>query len=184
VSAPPTAPIRADFSREALDRMLKDCAWIGKITSEDPSAGHFPGSFPARLLEADSRSLLDRRLLSSGEERIKLKPAAPRTPRSTRFPVCKNSEGGSFEPTPATKSWRTRMASAESYRPIAIVGGCGSYRAGGAWGHAAIDLLRTPVARSLSSLDSPEDCGNKLHAQEPCAVGRTQASRQRESQSF
>jgi PmbA protein len=85
----------SDFSREALDRMLKSALELAKITSEDPFSG-IPeasqlGSLPGDLdlYSADVYSL-------PGEERINYARRAEKAALDYD-PRIKNSEGGSFD---------------------------------------------------------------------------------------
>ena len=72
----------SDFSREALDRMLKSALELAKITSEDPFSG-IPEASQLGLATGRSRSLLRRRLLASRRRTHQLR--SPRRKSSARL---------------------------------------------------------------------------------------------------
>src|ERR1700733_13105973 len=145
----------SDFSRDALDRMLKSALELAKITSEDPFSG-IPeasqlGSLPGDLdlYSADVYSL-------PGAERIEY---ARRTEKAALDfdPRIKNSEGGSFDAATGHKVLANSHGFVGEYsRSYCSV--------------AAVPIAQTPegamqrdywysVARMLSKLDAPEKVG-------------------------
>src|SRR5712692_3591512 len=150
----------SDFSREALDRMLKSALGLARITSEDPFSsipeasqlGSLPGDLD--LYSADVYSL-------PGGERINY---ARRTEKAALDydPRIKNSEGGSFDAATGHKVLANSHGFVGEYRrsycsvaavPIAQAD----------YGAMQRDYWFS-VARSLSRLESPEQVG-KIAAQ-------------------
>ncbi len=150
----------SDFSREALDRMLKSALELAKITSEDPFSG-IPeasqlGSLAGDLdlYSADVYSL-------PGEERINYARRAEKAALDYD-PRIKNSEGGSFDAATGHKVLANSHGFVGEYRR--------SYCS-----VAAVPIAQTEngamqrdywfsVARNLGRLDSPEEVG-KIAAQ-------------------
>jgi PmbA protein len=149
----------SDFSREALDRMLKSALELAKITSEDPFSsipeasqlGSLKGNLD--LYSADVYSL-------PGAERINYARRAEKAAHEYD-PRIKNSEGGSFD-----------AATGPKFGPLA--GFLGEYRRSYC-SVAAVHIAQAEtggmqrdywfsVARNLGRLDSPEEVG-KIAAQ-------------------
>src|ERR1700690_4215940 len=147
----------SDFSREALDRMLKSALELAKITSEDPFSG-IPeasqlGSLAGDLdlYSADVYSL-------PGEERINYARRAEKAALDYD-PRIKNSEGGSFDAATGHKVLANSHGFVGEYRrsycsvsavPIAQDANGGMQR----------DYWYA-VARSFAKLDSPEEVGRE-----------------------
>ncbi len=145
----------SDFSREALDRMLKSALELARITSEDPFSG-IPeasqlGSLPGNLdlYSADVYSL-------PGEERINYARRAEKAALDYD-PRIKNSEGGSFDAATGHKVLANSHGFVGEYRrsfcqvvamPIAQAESGAMQR----------DFWFS-VARKMGQLDSPEDVG-------------------------
>src|SRR5216684_632130 len=129
----------SDFSREALDRMLKSALGLARITSEDPFSsipeasqlGSLPGDLD--LYSADVYSL-------PGGERINYARRAEKAALDYDSRI-KNSEGGSFDAATGHKV----LANSHGF--------VGEYR-----------RSYCSVARNLGRLDSPEEVG-KIAAQ-------------------
>src|SRR6202011_3888151 len=150
----------SDFSREALDRMLKSALELAKITSEDPFSG-IPeasqlGSLSSNLdlYSADVYSL-------PGEERIQYARRAEKAALDFD-PRIKNSEGGSFDAATGHKVLANSHGFVGEYRR--------SYCS-----VAAVPIAQSEngamqrdywfsVARNLGRLESPESVG-KIAAQ-------------------
>ncbi len=150
----------SDFSREALDRMLKSALELARITSEDPFSG-IPeasqlGSLAGDLdlYSADVYSL-------PGEERINYARRAEKAALDYD-PRIKNSEGGSFDAATGHKVLANSHGFVGEYRR--------SYCS-----VAAVPIAQSEngamqrdywfsVARNLGRLDSPEEVG-KIAAQ-------------------
>src|SRR5689334_11037273 len=150
----------SDFSREALDRMLKSALELARITSEDPFSsipdasqlGSLPGDLD--LYSADVYSL-------PGEERINYARRAEKAALDYD-PRIRNSEGGSFDAATGHKVLANSHGFVGEYKrsycsvaavPIAQTENGGMQR----------DYWFS-VARNLGRLDSPEEVG-KIAAQ-------------------
>src|ERR1700737_1278082 len=150
----------SDFSREALDRMLKSALELAKITSEDPYGG-IPeasqlGSLSSNLdlYSADVYSL-------PGEERIQYARRAEKAALDFD-PRIKNSEGGSFDAATGHKVLANSHGFVgefrRSYCSVAAVPIAQSEN-----GAMQRDYWFS-VARNLGRLDSPEE-GGRIAAQ-------------------
>src|SRR6476469_1707329 len=85
----------SDFSRDALDRMLKSALELAKITSEDPFAG-IPDASLLGSISGDLDRYYDDVYSLPGEKRINYARRAEKAALDYD-PRIKNSEGGSFD---------------------------------------------------------------------------------------
>src|SRR5450631_2478113 len=144
-----------DFSRDALDRMLKSALELAKITSEDPFSG-IPEASELGSLAGDL-DLYSADLYSlPGEERINYARRAEKAALDFD-PRIKNSEGGSFDAATGHKVLANSHGFVGEYKR--------SYCS-----VAAVPIAQTEsgamqrdywysVARTLSKLDAPEKVG-------------------------
>jgi len=145
----------SDFSRDALDRMLKSALELAKITSEDPFSG-IPDASQLGSLAGDLDLYFPDVYSLPGEERINYARRAEKAALDYD-PRIKNSEGGSFDAATGHKVLANSHGFVGEYRrsycsvaavPIAQSENGGMQR----------DYWFS-VARNLGRLDSPEEVG-------------------------
>ncbi len=145
----------SDFSREALDRMLKSALELAKITSEDPFSG-IPEASQLGSLAGDLDLYSPDVYSLPGPERIDYARRAEKAALDYD-PRIKNSEGGSFDAATGHKVLANSHGFVGEYRR--------SYCS-----VAAVPIAQSEngamqrdywfsVARNLGRLDSPEDVG-------------------------
>src|SRR5216684_2592064 len=145
----------SDFSRDALNRMLKSALELARITSEDPFSG-IPEASQLGSLTRDLDLYAADVYSLPGEERIDYARRAEKAALDYD-PRIKNSEGGSFDAATGHKVLANSHGFVGEYRR--------SYCS-----VAAVPIAQSDngamqrdywysVARTLSRLDSPEDVG-------------------------
>ncbi len=144
-----------DFSRPALERLVRSAATLARVTSEDPCAG-LPAADEQGSLTTDLDLYYDDVYSLSNADRIDYARRAEHAALSVD-PRLHNSEGGSFDAATASKVLATSNGFVGSYRR--------SYCS-----VSAVPIAQNEdgtmqrdywysVARTLSKLDSPEAVG-------------------------
>ena len=161
----------SDFSREALDRMLKSALELARITSEDPFSG-IPEASQLGSLTAISIFILADVYSLPGAERIEYARRAEKAALDYD-PRIKNSEGGSFDAATGHKVLANSHGFVGEYRR--------SYCS-----VAAVPIAQTEtggmqrdywfsVARNLGRLESPEEVGKVAAQRTLAAAGRAKS---------
>ena len=150
----------SDFSRAALDRMLKSALELSRITSEDPFSG-LPDPSQLGQISGDLDLYSSDVYSLPGEERINYARRAEKAAIDTD-PRIKNSEGGSFDAATGHKVFANSHGFVGEYRrsycSVAAVPIAQDEQ-----GNMQRDFWFS-VARNLGRLESPESVG-KIAAQ-------------------